>query len=556
MTKGELGETLAISAREAEVGAHSAALPFARSVARDGTGGVPCVSLGDVPVALDTVRWRMGQAVRLTVVMKADFSVYPLLGTTAPSARPPRFHPVDVHFRDQPMVHISAASDRVPWKLSIDVTLLGHARAPLRKAVPVVDLRFCLHEGGAVYFDTRAQAAGDRETKDSAPEPFVTMPVVYERAYGGLGTPANPVGTGDDMDSPLPNIVDPANPWRPAAFGPIASRWPLRYRKLGALEQHDLERPMLVLPPDFDVSYFQSAPAAQQIAGIGPNATFVLEGFHAERPRVQFGLPQALPAGAVYGLSPGSPGAPTPIDFYMDTVHVNAQSWVLTLVYRACIAVPDEATFDRLTVAAGLGMNGHAPLWPETLQGLNEAPKTPRDARRGAPLPPKNDLTETMDLPASSQGAASSLPFGKRQSPFVAPAGAPPPPESLPVAPSPHLPPPERPAFAASMPAPPSSLETTLATPAALPAPTPASPAALSAPPAPPAPPPAPAAAPPASPAPATEAPARDPAKDPYGQAIPWARGPDPGDAQAPARAAPRPRPERKFTLKKGFGKR
>lgn len=551
MASGELTETLPISARGAAPEAHSARLPFTRPAAEGGTGGVPCFGIGDVPVALDTVRWRMGQAVRLTIVMKANFSLYPLLGTSTPATKPPRFHPADVYFRDQPTAHVSAASDRVPWKTSIDVTLLGHARAAFGRAVPDIGLTFTAQEGGTVYFQRRAKAIGKRETEDGPPEPFVTMPVVYERAYGGPATPTNPIGTGDDRDAPLPSIIDPANPWRPAAFGPIASAWPLRHRKLGALEPRDLEQPVMVLPPDFDVSYFQSAPAAQQVPRLGPKTTFVLEGFHAERPRVEIRLPQALPAGAVYGLSSDCPDAPSPVDFYLDTVHIDAQSWLLTLTYRACVAVPDEAAFERLTVAAGLDMDEQVPR-PETRQDPNEAPGGPRESSRRAPQPPRGDLTETLDLPASSPGEARSLPFGRHNSPFVAPPSAralPPEPERLPLpaVPEPPPPPASPPQFAPAE-APAHSLETTLATPGAPPAPA----AALPAPPAPAAVSPAPVAAP----APPAAAPARDPAKDPYGQATPWARGPDPGDAQAPTQVGPKPRPERKFSLKKGFGKR
>ena len=520
MANGELRETAPISALEGERQSRSSILPFSRSAADGGTGGVPCAVIGDVPIALDTLRWQMGQALRLTTVMKVDFCVDPLRGTSKPAAWPPRFNTVDVHCSSQQRAHVSAASDRAPWKRNVDVTLLGHARTAFGRPLSQVALMFSGRERGRVYFERRAQAVGDRATKDSKPEPFVTMPVVYERAYGGPGTPANPIGTGDAPGAPLPNIVDAVNPWRPAAFGPIASDWPVRSCKLGALQRSDLEEPVLVLPTRFDVSYFQSAPAEQQVPELGPTATFVLEGFHRERPRVEIGLPRAWPAGAVYGLSPEHPDAPSPLHFRIDTVHIEAQVWVLTLTYRACVELPDEATFDRLRVAAGLSMEGRPCAAPETWQGTKDGPVAAREARPEAPRAP--DLYETRELPPSSPGVPKALPFGELRSPFVEsppPSGAlPAEPEMAPRLPVSDPPPPEEPAPPAEVQAPRADLSTTPATPAA--------------------------------------PPERTPAKDPYGQVVAWASGAEAREAPATSKPAPRPRPERKFNLHKGFGKR
>lgn len=515
MASGELRETLPISGQGADGPSRSSVLPFTPSAADGGAGGVPCVSIGDVPTALDTVHWQMGPGRRLTVVLKADFRVDPIEGTSKPAAWPPRFNPADVRSGNQQGAHVSAASDRAPWKRNVDVTLLGLARAALGGPLPQVGLTFSGREGGRVLFERRAVAFGERATKDSAPEPFATMPVVYERSYGGSATPANPIGVGDAACAPVPNIIDASNPWRPAAFGPLASDWPLRLRKLGALRPSDLEAPLLVLPADFDVSYFQSAPADQQVPELGPTATFVLEGFHRERARVEIGLPRALPAGAVYGLSPALPDSASPLHFRLDTVHVEAQVWVLTLTYRACIELPDEATFARLRVAAGLGMNGKACPWPETWQGVTAGPvmerdvrqsgprdvptKAPRDVRQSGPrdvqqsgpgdvrqsgqrdvrqsgprdvprkAPRAPGLSETRELPPSSFAAPPSLPFGEHRSPFVGPPSPTAmPPEKPEMLPLPAAPPPEVPPTPA---APPPAAPPILAAPA--PSPTP-----------------------------------------------------------------------------------
>ena len=92
---------------------------------------------------------------------------------------------------------------------------------------------------------------GDRvwqRGQPSNPKPFESMPLVWERAFGGVhrnGDKAqaedrNPVGCGlmggrsaDDMEGmPVPNLEDPAAPLQqvgqtpaPACFAPIAPSW-------------------------------------------------------------------------------------------------------------------------------------------------------------------------------------------------------------------------------------------------------------------------------------------------------------------------------------------
>ncbi|MEZ4314039.1 MAG: DUF2169 domain-containing protein [Polyangiaceae bacterium] len=568
MADGEMHETLPISALEADRRSRSSVLPFSRSAADGGTGGVPCAAIGEVPIALDTLQWQMGQALRLTVVMKANFCLNPLEGTSRPAAWPPRFNPADVYWSNQPTAHVLSESDRVPWKRNVDITLRGHARTAFGRPMPHLGLSFIGRDGQVVLFEKRARVIGNRAAAEDSPEPFVTMPLVYERAYGGPATLANPIGTGDAPGAPLPNVVDASNPWRPAAFGPIAADWPLRRRKLGALQPADLDRPVLDLPLDFDVSYFQSAPADQQVLDLGPAAMFVLGGFHHERPKVEITLPDALPGGAVFGLWPDYPDAPFPLHFRMDTVNINAQMWVLSLTYRACVELPDAASVARLRVAAGLGKEGRPCRVPPTWAHVDDAPAVGREDTPDAPRP--EGLSETLDLVTSLAGVASSTPFGKLRSPFVESSRPTARLAELELDPEPAAPA-EPPAFAPPPSEPParpsaSDLSTTLATPVS-PASAPVTPAVHTAPPA--SAPVTPASAP-VTPAVYNAPPATPPAtplRPPCERARRPRQGPlwaghrlgprsRSGRAAGPQKAAPKPRPERKFSLKKGFSKR
>lgn len=78
MRKGPQNETVVAPGLDLDRQARSATLPFARAAAEGGVGGVPCVTLGRVPLAMDTLTWRMGPSLRLTVVIKTQFSLDPL----------------------------------------------------------------------------------------------------------------------------------------------------------------------------------------------------------------------------------------------------------------------------------------------------------------------------------------------------------------------------------------------------------------------------------------------------------------------------------------------
>jgi hypothetical protein len=125
----------------------------------------------------------------------------------------------------------------------------------------------------------------------SAPEPFVTHPITYEHAFGGVDNldpddelpdsyVANPVGRGWHRvrnqgripGAPLPATEDPGDPvrvpwgdYKPMGFGVRGRNWVPRYRYAGTYDQNWLDNVFPFLPADFDVRYYQAAPEDQQI---------------------------------------------------------------------------------------------------------------------------------------------------------------------------------------------------------------------------------------------------------------------------------------------------
>lgn len=164
---------------------------------------------------------------------------------------------------------------------------------------------------------------GDREwvsrsggVRATPPRPFVSMPISYGRAYGGIDSrhadPAkhaafmrNPVGCGfhehlesEWLDgSALPNteeldrpVIHPRGGYAPMAFGPIGRNWEPRYRFAGTYDQHWLDEVFPFLPEDFDERYYQAAPEDQQMPLPDRPLEVVLAGVSAEGVR-RFMLP-------------------------------------------------------------------------------------------------------------------------------------------------------------------------------------------------------------------------------------------------------------------------
>lgn len=385
------------------------ALPFAGPAGIGFLALDPPAGAGAVPISFGVVPWRAGGPLRLTVVVKASFA---MLGgppmPPAPAADP--FRVGDALHRNQPLGHVIGAADRVPWKGAIDVTLLGSAQAPGGRALPEMRARLALRQGGKVALDKSVRVVGERSAPGAVPAPFTTMPIVYTRAHGGLGALENPIGCSDDDDE-QPNILDPESPRRTAGFGPLAAAWPLRSKRLGERGRRFLDAPILEIPAGFDWGYFQSAPPDQQLGELSPDAALLLEGLHAERPRLELTLPGARAVGAVYGVDEASPEAPTALLFRADTLHLDTDRWLATLTFRACIDLRDEASLGRVLVAAGVGLGGRDPLVPAR-SPQSAAPVT-RMAAAGVGTA-KSAATGTLALGDEGEGRGATLPFGAR----------------------------------------------------------------------------------------------------------------------------------------------
>jgi uncharacterized protein YjbI with pentapeptide repeats len=258
-----------------------------------------------------------------------------------------------------PESSVSYPSDFAVFKPRADVTLTGTAHAPSGSA-PFMAVRFRLgsEENG---FDRRLIVFGDRRWTPgllgdtaSLPETFTTLPLVHERAFGGRGIESNPVGTGHRSVAVrgevarLPNLEDPSHlimshdeSPRPIGFGAIPAGWKERRSKLGTYDGRWLKTRWPYFPEDFDWGYYQSAPAAQQLAYLRGDEPFEITGTHADRASLRGSLPGFKMRGFAQRTAAAG-GQIFEIPLHLDTVHFDTDAGTVTLVWRGIVEVSDD----------------------------------------------------------------------------------------------------------------------------------------------------------------------------------------------------------------------
>jgi len=217
------------------------------------------------------------------VSVKGTFAIEP--GASLPvAARQVPLWEGDQHWADPAASGIRYGSDLGPAKTGTDVALLGHAHArgglarqadvglqvgPLRKVVRV--------------FGDRKWTRAALGWVASPPVEFEKVPLVWERAYGGLDESdpkkaaveaRNPVGTGFAAHSTkerleglaLPNLEDLRQlitAWNtrppPACFGFIGPHWEPRRRLGGTYDETWQKERLPLLPRDFDEAFHSAA---------------------------------------------------------------------------------------------------------------------------------------------------------------------------------------------------------------------------------------------------------------------------------------------------------
>jgi hypothetical protein len=213
----------------------------------------------------------------LYVVVKATATLRPTLALSKDQVPPTM---ADEYHADPATSSLRAVSDMHLGKPGTDVLLIGSAWAPEGRPATSVLV--------SMSVDNRRKSIrvmGDRVWRDgrpSNPQPFESLPLVWERAFGGwhrrgeevLADERNPVGCGfaggrsaAEMEGlGVPNLEDPEAPLQqvgqipaPACLAPIAPSWLPRRGYAGTYDEAWQRSRAPYLPDDFDPRYLQCA---------------------------------------------------------------------------------------------------------------------------------------------------------------------------------------------------------------------------------------------------------------------------------------------------------
>ncbi|WP_437905459.1 DUF2169 domain-containing protein [Sorangium sp. So ce327] len=316
-------------------------------------------ALGHAAAAVRPFRSR--GRVMLAVVVKATFQ---LEHKRAMSPLPPApIVAADVRAARaaaDPRAAISAAAEMAPFLPRADILLGGHAWARGRSPAPLVPVRLRVGLEAAVLLDKALHVYGDRGGNGrGAPQPFLAMPLGYERALGGAADPDNPAGV-DPRAGRAPNIIDPRQPTRAAGLGPIAAHWPARQRRLGNADPRGVQAPWPVIPDGFDWAYFQAAPADQQTPYLRGKEWILIEGMHPDLDRIEAWLPGPV---AEARVAFGGAAQPQALPLVADMLVIDADRWLCSLVWRASALLPGEEALASVRVTARVALPGEEVPW-------------------------------------------------------------------------------------------------------------------------------------------------------------------------------------------------
>lgn len=322
---------------------------------------VHVVSVGRASVA--ALAWASLGVAHVTAIVKATFSF--ATGGAMARIEARELHRAEVHHDKNPMRSLRAASDMAPRRDRVDVLFSGSAHAPNGAAAVMVPVRLAIFDGD--------RAALDKSLVAHDVSGFQRMPIVYERAFGGMQHPDNPVG------SAAPTLLDPTDPKRTAGLGPIARSWLSRRRLLGDTPRSRVEGASIDVPAGFDWAYFQVAPRDQQMDALRGDEQIVLEGLNPTSPVVKMRLPSARAFARVYGLSAHGLAEGRPIPLVADTLHIDGDEQTISIVWRRAFPLPSGADRGAIRVEAGAASSGEPIPWSEPVPSDTAPPG-------GAPL--------------------------------------------------------------------------------------------------------------------------------------------------------------------------
>jgi hypothetical protein len=277
-----------------------------------------------------------------------------------PAAEQPPPVSGDVYWGEPGASSLKYASEVHTGKRGTDVVLVGSAHAPGGRAVTEMLAALTVAARWKVV-----RVIGDRRWRGArggftAPEPFLKMPLVYERAFGGHdpGGQSDPHGAGgrraeernpvgrafrgrrcgrEAVGQPLPNLEDPRTPLKafgdqpaPTGFGFIAPCWQPRRSFAGTYDEVWKRTRAPFLPLDYDLRFGNAASSGLALDEfLRGGEPLLLEGVSAEG-RLQLSIPAIRPRVEVQVA-----GACEQPPVRLETVLIEPDQRRLSLTWRA-----------------------------------------------------------------------------------------------------------------------------------------------------------------------------------------------------------------------------
>jgi uncharacterized protein YjbI with pentapeptide repeats len=284
----------------------------------------------------------------MLVVVKATFVLGDGVATLAPAQDPVSG---ELYWEDDPARSVRYPSDFALLKPRGECFVVGSCRpliGPVERTVAAFEIGR-VKKSFAVY--------GDRTWSAQKPVPFTEMPLCWERAFGGPGFEANPLGRGIAADANgdvwLPNLELEERPITardqrppPAGAFPIGMTWPARQKLTGTYDERWQKERAPWLPDDFRFAFFNEAPEDQRIDGYWAGDEGIsLVHLHPSMPRVQTRLPRVL----ARAFAEREGGAFEEIGLVLDTITIDADRGLASCVWRG--HVDEREGIARLYVA-------------------------------------------------------------------------------------------------------------------------------------------------------------------------------------------------------------
>lgn len=260
-------------------------------------------------------------------------------------------------------------ADLIGAKPTTDVVLNGTAYAPGARAstefpiaLSVGPIRKVLRVRG-----NRSRESGLLGRTISAPEPVTTVPILYEKAYGGYDKSdpdprrhridaRNPVGCGiaGSVGEPLPNFEYPDGSLvkaGPAGFGAIDAHWSPRRELAGTYDEAWRKNRLPRLPEDWDPRSRLCAPADQRAPAHLKGGEIVELVNLTPNGRLRFLLPRVELSFATWfgGRSVGHSG-------HLDTVVIDADQSRVIMVWATSLKCHTDCDYLDETVVAEIAL--------------------------------------------------------------------------------------------------------------------------------------------------------------------------------------------------------